>query len=102
MSTLNHLSIFVHEAQSILQQIDLIIFVDPQRDCQSNSDDIPITESCTFTKRLCTASMYLHALKSSTTLSEEERNSLFVQFNEDIYQSLLDDTAHFSKQQETD
>ena len=41
--------------------------------------------------------MYFHALKSSTSLNEEEKKALLVEFNEDIYQSVLDDTAHFIK-----
>ena len=84
------------------QKIDLNIFSDPQRECLPISEDTAITESCAYTKRLCTASMYFHALTSSTTLNEEEIKTLFVDFNQNVYLSLIDDTAHFISDHDKD
>ena len=92
----------IHAPKWNLQKIDLNIFSDPQRQCLPISEDTPITESCSYTKRLCTASVYFHALTSSTTLNEEEIRTLFVDFNQNVYLSLIDDTAHFISERDKD
>lgn len=83
-------------------QLDLSVLKDSKSECTPHSDDVPITERCSYTKRLCTASMYFGVVSQSTTLSDEDKASLLVQFNEEAYQSMLEDTNHFIKEHEND
>ena len=71
-------------------------------ECKRRSDDIQITESCAFTERLCAASTYLDHIKQSTSLSDDDKKQLIVEFNEDLYRSVLDDVTHFVKEHEGD
>ena len=84
------------------QQLDLSIFDDCQSYCQRGLVQVPLTESCAHIKRLCTASMYSHKIKTSTTLNDEDKRALLVEFNKEIYLCLLDDSIHFVKEHDNE
>ena len=90
------------DAPSKIKDIDLEIFKDEISECikPKNDNDI-ITELCTHCKRLCVASKYYDVL-CTAKLDEEERKALLVEFMETVYESVLDDTAHFIKEHEGD
>lgn len=90
------------DAISDRNQIDLSIFKDVSSHCARHSDEVPITESCEHTKRLCTASRYFHILSTSTTFNEEDKMNLFMEFNHEVYQLMLDDIIHFVKEHKND
>ena len=73
---------------------DMNLFKEPTAECNRNSDDIPITERCSRLKRLCTATKYSNTLRTNPTLKDDEKRSLFMEFNEDVYHSLIDDFTH--------
>ena len=87
---------------SKIKDIDLEIFKNDIPQCikPQNDNDI-ITELCTHCKRLCAASKYYDVL-CAAKLSEEERKALLVEFMDTVYESVLDDTAHFIKEHEGD
>ncbi len=95
-----------------LQHLDLSIFSEPKTECykltsydtvSSNEvDDTPVTERCAHSLRLCTASMYFEALRTSSKMDEAAKRALFVEFNEEVYRLVLDDAAHFIKEHEDD
>ena len=85
-----------------MNHINHFIFNETKSHCNPHSDDIPITKYCSHSLRICAAMRYFHVLRTSTTLNEEEKRELFVQFNQNIYRSLLDDTIHFVKKHEND
>ena len=95
--TCNH-----HRVLFEMDGIDPLIFNNTKSHCDRYSDDIPITESCSHSLRICKAMRYFHGLRTSTTLDEEEKKELFVEFNQNIYPSLLDDIIHFVKEHEND
>lgn len=86
---------------SKIRDIDLDIFKDPNCKCLKPTNDSLITEMCSHVKRLCAASRYFDLLNSSK-MKKKTKQSLFVQFNEEIYQNALDDTVHFIKEHEGD
>ena len=86
---------------SRIEDIDLEIFKDEVSKCLKPSSDSIITEMCSHVKRLCAASRYFDLL-SSSKMKKETKQSLFVHFNEEIYQNALDDTVHFIKEHERD
>ena len=89
----------VHEKKSInLQVLNLKVFEHPNTECRYAPDGTAITEKCAHTLRLCTASWYFETLKTSPKMDEAARRALFVEFNEEVYHSVLDDTAHFIKE----
>ena len=73
--------------------IDLNVFKDRNTDCRPPSNGALLTESCSVLKRLCVASLY-SAMLSASELDENEKKTVFVGFNEDIYNFIVDDTAH--------
>ena len=81
-----------------LKELDLTVFQHPKSECLRSPDDSPITERCAYTLRLCTASMYLEALRTSSKMKEDAKKALFTEFNEEVYRLVLDDTAHFTKE----
>ena len=92
---------------SKIKDIDLEIFKDEISKCRrlkcikpKNEDDV-ITELCTHCKRLCIPSKYYDVL-CGTKLDEEKKKELLVEFMETVYDSVLDDTAHFIKGHEAD
>ena len=85
-----------------MNDIDPSILCDTKSLCNHYSDGIPITKSCSHSLRICTAMRYFHVLLTSTILNEEEKKELFVDFNQNIYRSLLDDTIHFVQQHDHD
>ena len=87
---------------SKIKDIDLEIFKDEISECiKPQKDTDIITELCTHCKRLCVASKYYDVLCASK-LDEEEKKALLVEFMETVYESVLDDTAHFIKKHESD
>ena len=87
---------------STINNIDLKIFENPNdTKCSRHSDHIPITEQCAHTLRLCTASRYVDAIMSSK-LDEDMKRTLFVEFNEVVYDSVLEDTTHFVAEHSND
>ena len=76
-----------------LKNIDLTIFKTPKTECRQTPDNIPLTERCSSLLRLCTASRYIDAVTASK-LDEEEQRALLVEFNEEAYNMILDDTEH--------
>ena len=76
-----------------LKNIDLTIFKSPKTECRQTPDDIPLTMRCSSLLRLCTASRYIDAVTASK-LDEEEQRALLVEFNEEVYNMMLDDTIH--------
>ena len=76
----------------------MTVFQHPKSECLRSPDDSPITERCAYTLRLCTASMYLEALRTSSKMKEDAKKALFTEFNEEVYRLVLDDTAHFTKE----
>jgi len=88
---------------SSLSASDLKIIHEPTNECNCFSDDIPMTEQCSNTTRLCTALMFFHTIHHTATLSdEEERKHRFIEYNETIYKSIIDDTTHFIQEHEGD
>ena len=85
-----------------IYEVDLSVFDDSEQRCKRHSDDLPITERCAATKRLCAALLYFHALTTSNVLNEEEKKALFVEFSQEVYKSLLEDSIHFVKEHERD
>ena len=85
-----------------IYQVDLSVFEDSEQLCDRHPDELPITERCTATKRLCAALLYFHALSTSMILNEEEKKALFVEFSQEVYKSLLSDSIHFVKEHERD
>ena len=85
----------------VRHKIDTDILQEVHGHCQLHSDDIPITERCSYTFRLCTALRYFEVIKSSE-MDENEKMRLFVEFNEKIYRYILDDTTHFIENHEND
>lgn len=67
-----------------------------------DDDGAPITDRCAFTKRLCTASLYIGALSASSSIDSDSRKALLVEFVQKVYQSLLDDVAHLVKEHDGD
>ena len=81
-----------------IHNFDLEIFKNDDTKCiKPQNDEVPITESCSFCMRLCCAMRYFDAITASK-LDDEEKRTLFVEFNEVVYRSVLDDTAHFIKE----
>ena len=76
-----------------LKNIDLTIFKSPKTECRQTPDDIPLTMRCSSLLRLCTASRYIDAVTASK-LAEDEQMALLVEFNEEAYNMILDDTIH--------
>ena len=85
---------------------DLNVFKETKTECfklsSSKSDDIPITERCSRLTRLCAATSYWNHIRDSAQFSEDEKRSLIVEFNENVYRSILDDVAHFVKEHDGD
>lgn len=68
----------------------------------SQDDDVSLTLQCTHLTRLCTASAYYDHLDRSNTLQDDEKKDHFVDFNEELYDSLLNDAEHLFKVHSTD
>ena len=94
------LKLFQQQNEDLIE--DLAVFKDRNSECKDSPNDTPITERCPFTQRLCAASTYLEHINGSTAFGDGEKRSLFVEFNEDIYNLVLNDTAHFIKNHEND
>ena len=87
---------------SKIKDIDLEIFKDKISKCIKPTDhESVITELCSNCKRLCVASKYYDML-CATNLDEQKRKALLMEFMETVYQSVLDDTAHFIKEHSED
>ena len=86
----------IYSNPSRLQHIDLDVFKDATSECKPPRDDDLITECCSSIKRLCISSRYFDVLNKSKT-HEKEMEALFVEFNQEIYQLVVDDTAHLAK-----
>ena len=84
-----------------LKSFDLSIYSDPKSDCTHSPDDIPITERCSALKRLCTASLYFENMNSSK-LEDAMKKTLWVEFNEEVYQNVVEDTAHLVQKHDGD
>ena len=76
-----------------LKNMDLNIFKSPKMECRQTPDNIPLTERCSSLMRLCTASKYIDAVPASK-LDEEDQRALMIEFNEEAYNMVLDDTIH--------
>lgn len=83
-------------AQSKPMDLDLEIFRNFLIQCNRITTNVLLTEQCTALKRLCTASRYYDMLESSK-MSVDGRKSIFVEFNQDVYGCILDDTLHLLK-----
>lgn len=73
--------------------IDLNVFKHSDSECQRRVDGALLTESCSALKRLCASQRYFDALNSSK-MGQEAASALFIEFNEEVYPLLIDDTAH--------
>ena len=76
-----------------LKNMDLNIFKSQKMECHQTPDNIPLTERCSSLMRLCTASKYIDAVTASK-LDEEDQRALMIEFNQEAYSMVLDDTAH--------
>ena len=76
-----------------LKNMDLNIFKSPKMECRRTPDNLPLTERCSSLMRLCTASKYIDAVTASK-LDEEDQRALMIEFNEEAYNMVLDDTIH--------
>ena len=84
-----------------LKGLDFSIYENPKSDCAHFPDDFPITERCSALKRLCTASLYFDAM-NSYKLEEAVRRTSWVEFNEEVYQNVVEDTIHLVQQHQGD
>ena len=84
-----------------MKGLDFSIYKHPNSDCNESPDDIPITERCSALKRLCTASLYFDAMNSAK-LEDGERRTLWVEFNEEVYQNVVEDTIHLVQKHDGD
>ena len=91
-----------YKTPSGITSIDLTIYEHPNTECSRSPDDIPITERCSALKRLCTANLYFDALSTSKSVDETMKRALFVEFNEVVYGSFLEDTVHLVKEHDGD
>ena len=76
-----------------LKNMDLNIFKTPKMECHQTPDNIPLTERCSSLMRLCTASKYIDAVTASK-LDKADQMALMIEFHEEAYNMLLDDTIH--------
>lgn len=53
-----------------------------------------LTERCAYLKRLCVAQRYFKVLAASSKIDDVDKKSSFIQFNEEVYSFIVDDTAH--------
>ena len=84
-----------------IKGLDFSIYENPNSRCSDSSDDIPITERCSTLKRLCTASLYFDAINSSK-LGDAIKRTLWVKFNEEVYQNVVEDTIHLMQKHDND
>ena len=77
----------------MLGNLDLTIFKSGTSTCGPHSKSTAITDRCSHLKRLCVASRYYDAL-STGKVGEEMRKRAFIEFNEEVYHSLIDDVGH--------
>ena len=89
------------QTSSGMKALDFSIYKNPQLDCFQSPDDIPITERCCALKRLCTASLYFDAMNSSK-LEDAAKKTLWVEFNEEIYRSVVEDIIHLVQNHDDD
>ena len=82
-----------NKISSTLNGIDLNVFKDRNTECKPPPNKTLLTESCPVLKRLCASSRYFDVMNTSK-LDENEKKLLFVEFNEDIYDLVVDDTTH--------
>ena len=71
-------------------------------ECRRPFDGQLLTECCHSLLRLCEAFRYIEALNISLKLSDEQRRSRLIEFCDDIYISLIDDTAHLIQRHSND
>ena len=84
-----------------MKGLDFKIYENPKSDCSQSPDHIPITERCSALKRLCTASLYFDAMNSSK-LEDAMKKSLWIEFNEEVYQNVVEDTIHLVQKHDGD
>ena len=82
-----------NKTHSNLYGIDLNVFKDRKTKCRPPLNEALLTETCPVLKRLCAASRYFDVINTSK-LDENEKKLLFVEFNEDVYDLVVDDTTH--------
>ena len=94
-------SIGSNRIPSNLGGIDLNVFEDRNTECDTPSNDALLTESCAVLKRLCAASRYSDVLDTAK-MDESEKKAVFVGFNEDVYDLIVEDTAHLVQEHSDD
>ena len=77
------------------------IYKNPNSDCSDASNDIPITDRCPALKRLCTASLHFDAV-NSYKIEDALKKSLWVEFNEEVYPNVVEDTIHLVRKHGND
>ena len=83
-------------------QIDFSVFSDcTLSKCTGTAPATSPTAGCSHLQRLC-AALKFWDLVSSSKLSQERKETLLVEFNEEIYHSVVNDTVHLTKVHEGD
>ena len=89
------------QSLSTMKGLDLKIYENPDWNCRLSPDNIPITERCSALKRLCTSTLYFDAMNSSK-LEDVMKQTLWIEFNEEVYQNVVEDTIHLVQKHDSE
>ena len=82
------------EFASMLNGVDLTVFGDMSSKCNQSTSAASITAYCPCLQRLCAGMKYVETLADRTDLNDAKKREMFMEFNQQIYKSVLDDAIH--------
>ena len=90
------------EIASRLIGFDLTVFGDTLSECNQSTNTSFITSQCPCLQRLYAGLEYVKILTDRTDLNHAKKMEMFIQFNQQTYKSVLDDSIHLFQKHSND